>query len=206
MQNYERTVKSSLWSTRVFHRLTPTEKVLYLYLLTGPVTSDTSVFLMPVDQAALDTGLSIEDTEKSIKHFEDLELVVYDWKTEEICVIDYFKYGSTPFGALQYEMYCKDFDKIQSKKLIEYVKESAKRSDISMAFFAALQDIFPDISEDDYPIRTTTKTADDMRNAAKRGRKKISERRNKLKEISNDNNVVSYNTDNPADICDDLPF
>ncbi len=180
--------------------------MLYLYLLTGPVTSDTSVFLMPIDQAALDTGISVEDIEKSVKHFEELELVVYDWETEEICVIHYFEFGSHPVGGLQYEMYCKDFEKIQSRELIEYVKESAKRSDISMAFFAALQDMFPDISEDDYPIRTTTKTADDMRDAAKRGRKKISERRNKLKKNSKDSNAVSDKADKPTDINIELPF
>lgn len=202
MQNYVRSVKSELWASRAFHRLTPNEKVLYLYLLTGPVTSDTSVFLMPLDQAALDTGLSIKEVETSIRHFEELELVVYNWENEEICVVDYFRYGSNPVGGLQYEMYCKDFDKIQSKELVEFVKESAKRSDISMAFFAALQDIFPDICEDDYPIRKTEKSAEDMRNAAKRGRKKISERRKKIKEISCDDKTCS----GTADTDNDLPF
>jgi len=77
-------------------------------------------------------------------------------------------------------MYCKDFDKIHSKDLIANVCESALNSDISMAFFCALQDIFPEIEADDFPIRKTEKTAEDIRNAAKRGRKKIKENREKI--------------------------
>ncbi|MBQ6933992.1 MAG: hypothetical protein IJN37_06345 [Clostridia bacterium] len=204
MQNYSRSVKSHLWSSRTFHRLSAIEKAVYLYLLTGPVTSDTSVYLMPLDQAALDVGVSIEEIERIIKHFEELELVVYDWDEEEICVIDYFQFGTSPIGGLNYEMYSKDFDKINSKELIGYAKESAKRADISMAFFAALQDVYPEICEDDYPIRATEKTAKDMREAAKRGRKKISERRKKV--TGKEEVKPTEKEEMSPELYDDLPF
>ena len=179
MQNYNRTVKSHLWSTRVFHSLTACEKAVYLYMLTGPVTSDTSVYLMPLDQAALDIGLSAEEITKILRHFEKLQLIVYDWVQEEVCVLDYFTYGTSPIGGLNYEMYSKDFDKINNKELIGHAKESAKKADIAMPFFAALQDYYPEIQEDDYMLRATTKTADEMRSAAKRGRRNSSASRKK---------------------------
>lgn len=175
MQNYVRSVKASTWSSRKFHRLTPEEKTVYLYLLTGPMSSDTSVYLMPLDQAALDVGMSIGDVEIIIRHFEELELVVYNWDEEEICVIDYFTYGTTPTSGLVYEMYAKDFDKIHDRELIEYVVNSAKNVDISLAFFAALQDIFSELNPDDFRIRKTECKLDDIRNSAKRGRRKAKE-------------------------------
>ena len=177
MQNYSRSVRSHVWADRTFHRLTPEEKLIYLYLLTGPVTSDTSVFLCPLDQMSLDLGIPMDSIEKVLKRFIQLNIVAYDFENEEICMIPYFTYGTSPVGALYYEMLSKDHDKIKNKNLIKYAVESARNADISMAYFAAIQDIFPELSEDDFPIRPTKSTADDIRNAAKRGRKKINEKR-----------------------------
>ena len=205
MQNYSRTVKSCLWSSRTFHRLSAVEKTVYLYLLTGPVTSDTSVYLMPLDQAALDVSVSVEEIERIIRKFEELELVVYDWEQEEICVIDYFQYGSSPVGSLCYEMYAKDFAKINNKELIGFAKESAKRADISMSYFAALQDIFPEICEDDFPIRATEKSAKEIREAAKIGRKKISEKRKKKNDTVEEAKPIEKE-EMDTELYDDLPF
>lgn len=202
MQNYIRSVKSCLWSWRTFHKLASDEKQLYLYMLTGPVTSDTSVYQLAADQTALDTGIGIERVEEIIRHFEELNLIVYDWEYEEVCVLDYFKYGSSPIGGLNYEMYCKDFEKINSDRLIGHVVESAKQADMSISFFAALQDIFPDISEDDYKIRKTEKTPEEIRDAAKRGRRKITEKR-RMKTETEKNEAVE--TDSAEEYIE-LPF
>ena len=210
MQNYLRTVRSCLWSSRTFHRLSAVEKTVYLYLLTGPVTSDTSVYLMPLDQAALDVSVSIEEIERIIRKFEELELVVYDWEQEEICVIDYFQYGTSPTSGLCYEMYAKDFAKINNKELIGFAKESAKRADISISYFAALQDVFPEICEDDFPLRATEKTAKEIREAAKIGRKKISEKRKKkndtVEEDKKEEIKVEETKEMDPEMFDDLPF
>lgn len=210
MQNYSRTVKSCLWSSRTFHRLSAVEKAVYLYLLTSHVTSDTSVYLMPLDQAALDVSVSIDEIERIIRKFEELELVVYDWEQEEICVIDYFQYGTSPTSGLCYEMYAKDFAKINNKELIGFAKESAKRADISISYFAALQDVFPEICEDDFPIRATEKTAKEIREAAKIGRKKISEKRKKkndmVEEDKKEEIKVEETKEMDPEMFDDLPF
>ena len=205
MQNYSRTVKSCLWSSRTFHRLSAVEKTVYLYLLTGPVTSDTSVYLMPLDQAALDVSVSVEEIERIIRKFEELELVVYDWEQEEICVIDYFQYGSSPTGGLCFEMYSKDFAKVNNKELIGFAKESAKRADISISYFAALQDVFPEICEDDFPIRATEKSAKEIREAAKIGRKKISEKRKKKSDTVELAKPIEKE-EMDTELYDDLPF
>ena len=177
MQNFCRSVKSHVWQDRTFHRLAPEEKLIYLYLLTGPVTSDTSVFLCPLDQMSLDLGISIESIEKILKRFIELKIVAYDFEQEEVCMMPYFAHGTSPVGALNYEMYAKDFDKINNKSLIKYVVESARNADISLSFFAAIQDVFPNLIQDEFRIRKSEKTADEIRDAAKRGRKKINEKR-----------------------------
>ena len=184
-----------------------------MYLLTGGITSDTFVFVMPIDMAALELGLTEDEISEIIKHFEKLNLVVYDWENEEICVCYYFEYGNEPKGGLNYEMYAKDFDKVTNKTLIKYANEKAKETSISMAFFAALQDIYPEITEEDYPIRATDKTAEDMRNAAKRGRKKIKESRKGTSELCTETTNISeanFAEDDSDDFAGDdneeLPF
>ena len=171
MANYNRTIVSSLWSKKTFRKLTPKEKVFYFLLHTGEITSDTSVFPCLLDDCALYCGVSVNEIKKMITRFEELGLIYFDHEAEEICVLDYFE-NHEPAGGITYEMYRKDFAKITSAQVFETLVENSKNYCISMPFFAALQDFVPDLKEEDFNIKKSDKTVDEIRSAALRGRTK----------------------------------
>ena len=147
MANYCRTILSSLWSSKSFRKLNQTEKVFYFLLHTGELSSDTSVFPCMLEDCALYCGVQVEEVEKMMKKFEELGLVYYDYDAEEICVLDYFAMHN-PAGGITYEMYRKDIGKITSDKVLDVLVENSKKYDISLPFFAALQDFRPSIKEE----------------------------------------------------------
>ena len=169
MANYCRTVLSSLWSNKSFRKLNHKEKVFYFLLHTGEISSDTSAFPCMISDCALYCGISVKEIEKMLQHFEELGYIFYDYDTEEICVLDYFVMHS-PAGGITYEMYRKDLAKITSDEVLDAVVENSKKYDISLPFFAALQDFRPTIKEEDFSIKNCNKSIDEIRTAAKRGR------------------------------------
>ena len=72
-------------------------------------------------------------------------------------------------------------------------------------YFAALQDVFPEICEDDFPIRATEKSAKEIREAAKIGRKKISEKRKKKSDTVELAKPIEKE-EMDTELYDDLPF
>lgn len=190
MANYCRTILSSLWSSKSFRKLNHKEKVFYFLLHTGEISSDTSVFPCMLDDCALYCGVQVEDVEKMIEKFQELGIVYYDYEAEEICVLDYFVMHS-PSGGITYEMYRKDISKITSDKVIDVLVENSKKFDISLSFFAALQDFRPSIKEEDFIIKSSNKTIDEIRSAAKRGRTKAALNQEDFSEVGS---------------LDDLPF
>lgn len=178
MANYSRTILSSLWSSKIFRKLNHKEKVFYFLLHTGEITSDTSVFPCLMDDCALYCGVSVKEIEKMLHRFEELGLIFYDYDLEEICVLDYFVMHS-PVGGITYEMFRKDLAKISSDKILDVLVENSKKYDISLPFFAALQDFRPCIKQEDFSIKHCEKTVEEIRTAAKRGRTKAAGDKNK---------------------------
>ena len=172
MANYTRRIKTEIWMDVKFRRFTPEEKTLYLLLRLGEFTSDSSVFRCPLSDCATLCGIPLEHVKTILKKFAKEGYVYYDYKTEEICVCDYFRLHP-PVGGLYYEMFKADLDRIHSRKVIKKLIECAKRYEISPAFFAALQDVAPEIREEDYRIKNLARSIDEYRTAANRGRKKI---------------------------------
>ncbi len=124
-----------------------------------------------ITDCSLYCGVSVKEIEKMLQRFEELGYIFYDYATEEICVLDYFVMHS-PAGGITYEMYRKDLAKITSDKVLDVLVENSKRYDISLPFFAALQDFKPQIKEEDFAIKSCSKSIDEIRTAAKRGRAK----------------------------------
>ncbi len=66
----KRYVSTSFWDDEWVQTLTFTEKGLYLYLLTNPLTNIAGVYKLPLRRIVFDTGLSDEDVEKIMSKFE----------------------------------------------------------------------------------------------------------------------------------------
>ncbi len=54
----QRIVNTKFWDDSYITRLTPTEKLLFLYLITNPLTNISGVYELPLKRVAFDTGFS----------------------------------------------------------------------------------------------------------------------------------------------------
>lgn len=172
MANYERTIKSTIWSTSWFEGLTAQEVKFYFLLHCGEETSDTSIFPLSVKRIAYIMDMDKDEARALIDEFQMRDIILYDYEHEEVLVKTYF-FHNPPRGGLMYLGYKKDLAKIRAKYLIAEAAEIAKGYEITIGFFAALQDYLPDLKESDYKIRATKETADSTRTAQTRGCVKV---------------------------------
>ena len=169
MSTFFRTIQSNLWSHKYFRRLSMDEGYTYIFLLTGEITSDTGLYPCVLEDVCYYTGIDRNRVKEIFEKFENDGKIIYDWETEEILICEMFD-NKEPLTGIKYEHYVKDFKKIESLRLIKELAEISKRYNICMAFFAALQDLLPNLKEDDYMIKKTDKSAEEIRGAAARGR------------------------------------
>ncbi len=66
----QRIVNTKFWDDSYITGLTPTEKLLFLYLLTNPLTNISGVYELPAKRVAFDTGISAD---KAVAIFRKLE-------------------------------------------------------------------------------------------------------------------------------------
>ncbi len=154
MSNYSRNVHADIWNTRRFAGYSAKQKLFWFYLHTSDETSDTSVFRLRLSRAADACGISKSEAKKILYGFIADGLVVYDEETEEVCIADYFTYGHEPLSGIGYSYYRKDLKKIESKKILDALKENAKRVDICVPFFDAMSEVIPGLNRNDYTIRS----------------------------------------------------
>src|SRR5258708_4382382 len=66
----QRIVNTKFWDDSYIARLSPLEKLLFLYLITNSLTNISGVYELPLRRAAFDVGLSTEEVEKVFGKFE----------------------------------------------------------------------------------------------------------------------------------------
>ena len=66
----QRIVNTKFWDDSYIAGLTPAEKLLFLYLITNPLTNISGVYELPIRRAAFDVGLSAEVVETAFGKFE----------------------------------------------------------------------------------------------------------------------------------------
>jgi hypothetical protein len=66
----QRIVNTKFWDDSYIAGLTSIEKLLFLYLITNPLTNISGVYELPLRRAAFDVGLSVEEVEKVFGRFE----------------------------------------------------------------------------------------------------------------------------------------
>ncbi len=145
MASFIRTIHTDVWEH--MFPLNSLGKVFYMFLLTCTATSETSVFYFPVRYPAMYLNLENKEAELLIRDFESKGLVSYDWGTEEILVRYYFE-NHSPIGGITYEMYAKDLAKVRSSVLLNELKEHSQNFKVSVAFYAALADVFPELEDE----------------------------------------------------------
>ena len=66
----QRIVNTRFWDDAYIALLSPNEKLLFLYLLTSPLTTIAGVYELPIKRAAFDIGLPADEIEHGFARFE----------------------------------------------------------------------------------------------------------------------------------------
>ena len=72
-----RSVSTAFWSDPFIEDLTPSEKLLFLYLITNDKTNMLGIYEVSIKKVSFDTGLNKDIIEKALKEFERLSKVKY---------------------------------------------------------------------------------------------------------------------------------
>ena len=66
----QRIVNTKFWDDSYIARLSPLEKLVFLYLITNPLTNISGVYELPLKRAAFDVGMTGRELETVFKKFE----------------------------------------------------------------------------------------------------------------------------------------
>lgn len=66
----QRIVNTRFWDDSYIARLSPTEKLLFLYLITNPLTNIAGVYELPLKRVAFDTGIATDMVDATLEKLE----------------------------------------------------------------------------------------------------------------------------------------
>ena len=88
----QRIVNTRFWDDSYIARLSPNEKLLFLYLLTSPLTTIAGVYELPLKRAAFDTGLPVKEIAAMFSKLEnDGKLLRHD---DWVGIVNFIKHQS----------------------------------------------------------------------------------------------------------------
>lgn len=77
MEKKLRSVNTKFWQDAFIEELNPTEKLLFLYFLTNPLTNLVGIYEVTFKRISYDTGLNIETIRKGFERFETARKAFY---------------------------------------------------------------------------------------------------------------------------------
>jgi hypothetical protein len=87
-----RPVPCNLLSSPRVAGLLPDQKLIVAYLWFNRFTSAAGCYQIPIPMASVELGLSETALSEALRDFEKRELILYDQKTSEIFIIDWFRF------------------------------------------------------------------------------------------------------------------
>ena len=77
MSDKRRSINTKFWDDPFIQDLTPSEKLLFLYLITNPLTNLLGIYEISIKRISFDTGLSKEIILKGLESFETIKKIFY---------------------------------------------------------------------------------------------------------------------------------
>ena len=87
-----RTIDASFWTDPKIQKLQPKERVVFMYLLTGPHSHVGGLYYLPIKYISLHTGLSDRVSGVALDTLSDIDLIRYDDRREVVWVVNMFRY------------------------------------------------------------------------------------------------------------------
>ena len=119
-------IYKQIWTSTKFNKLNPTEKAIFLYLLTSPTTHTTGIFPMLLKEIACYIDIDIQTVKTSIEKMEKIGLLVY--KEEKnlfyICKMFKFTQGTIKNPKTLYKAILRQEQLIQDHEIWQLFKEN----------------------------------------------------------------------------------
>ena len=123
---------------KVCETMNSKEKLLFLYLLTNPYTTQIGIYKITIKQIAFDLDFTKPYVKKSLEKFEhEYNIISYNSKTNEIAIRNWGKYNLTRLGRPIEMCIEKELKGVSDISLVEYVlsgMESSRASEIYSRF------------------------------------------------------------------------
>ena len=84
-----RYVDTKFWDDAFISELTPSEKLIFLYLLTNPITNVAGIYEITVKRIAFDTGLGSQSVSNALERFERAGKVYY--RENHVILVNFIK-------------------------------------------------------------------------------------------------------------------
>ncbi len=127
-----RMVWTSFWDNPiVLEEMTPEDKYFYLYLLTGPRTTQTGIYQITKKQIAFELGYSIDSVQLLMERFiHHHKLIRYNPETRELAIKNWGKENLHKCGKAVMECIMKELKDVKDTSLIQYVAESIEKEEV----------------------------------------------------------------------------
>jgi len=134
-----RTLQTKFWTDTFIQGLTPEQKLIYIYLITNPETTQTGIYEISLTTVSFHTGLKVPEIEEAIRYFQSKKRVIYSQENNEIFIVNWLKnnYSRSPKVAIRFN---KDLELIKTKEFKEILLKSIKSGGIEIS-----HDDIPDV-------------------------------------------------------------
>jgi len=109
-----------VWDDPFFFNLDKGQKILWLYLLTNPSTTQSGIYQIPIIKVCFHTQMSKEEVLDILKFFITSKKIDYNFETEEVCILNHKKYNVTT-GAKIESLIKKELNLITDSNLVEKI-------------------------------------------------------------------------------------
>lgn len=119
-------VYKQIWTSAKFNKLKPNEKLIFLYLITSPMTHNTGIFYMLKKQIACDCDIEINEVTKALTVMNEIGLIRYVENENLFYIFNMFKFtrGTIKKPKLIYITTLRQEQLIQNHEVWQLFKEN----------------------------------------------------------------------------------
>ena len=116
-----KTIQESFWTDLKVRKLSPNEKLMYLYLITNPHAHYSGLYYLPISFMSEEVGLTVKTITESIDSLAKNDMIRYDHTHSVAWIIKMCKYQMAQGGnpAVLKSGILKQMECLQSRELVE---------------------------------------------------------------------------------------
>lgn len=154
-----RSLETAFWQDNFTVKLPAAEKIFYIYILTNIRTNQCGIYNFSITFSAVELGCSEEEVKALINKFIDYGKILYDEETEEIMILNWYKYNLCINKNISI---CanKELSNIKNKEFIKRLYELCKNKNLQIEIIFNGIDVVKDLMLMEKPRETETKNTE----------------------------------------------